>query len=371
MRIGIDARLYSQSGVGRYIRNLLSNLQKLDNKNDYFIFHLMKDSKKLVYHNNFKKIVADFRWYSLVEQIKFPPLLNKYNLDLVHFPHFNVPFFYKGKFVVTIHDLIHQHFAMKRATAHDPIIFRIKQFGYKKVFSHAVLKSEKIIAVSNFIKSQLISEWNISKERIEVTPEAVADQILTAMKKWNLSKSQTVLNRFNIRPPFIFYIGNAHPHKNVEGLIKAFQELKKKNNNLQLVLSGSDHYFWQRIKKEFKNNGIIYTGSINDEELVALYKSAKTFVMPSFEEGFGIPILEAFACSCPVISSNAGSLTEVGGDACLYFDPKNQEDMVDKISQPLHDENLVKKLIEKGKKRVKQFSFEKLAKKTLEIYNSV
>ena len=134
MRIGIDARLYSQSGVGRYIRNLLAYLQTLDKANEYYIFHLQVDYDSLVYHTNFEKVLANFKWYGLTEQVKFPLLLNKYNLDLVHFPHFNVPIFFSGKFVVTIHDLIHQRFQMRRVTTHDPITYKLKQFGYKKVF---------------------------------------------------------------------------------------------------------------------------------------------------------------------------------------------------------------------------------------------
>ena len=139
-------------------------------------------------------------------------------------------------------------------------------------------------------------------------------------------------------------------------------------SNLKLVLSGSDHYFWSRIKEEFTHKDIIYTGFITDKELVALYKSAECFVMPSFEEGFGIPLLEAMACSCPIISSNAGSLPEVGGNAAIYFDPKNIDDVVDKISKVLNDQKLRKTLIEKGQKRYKLFSWQKLTKQTLEVY---
>ncbi len=185
-------------------------------------------------------------------------------------------------------------------------------------------------------------------------------------------------NKFSIKPPFIFYVGNAHPHKNVEGLIKAFLNLRQKYQYLQLVLSGNDHYFWDRVKKEFNQKDIIYTGFVSDEELVALYKSSQVFVMPSFEEGFGIPILEAMAFNTPVVSSNAGSLKEIGGDAALYFDPsprhsersEESNDMEEKIMKVLNDQKLGKELIEKGKKRVKLFSWKNLAEETLKIYRS-
>src|SRR3990167_2526248 len=155
MRVGVDARMYRESGIGRYIRNLLAHLQKLDQENEYFIFLLEKDYKTLDFQKNFTKVKADFRWYTLTEQIKLPILLNQYKLDLVHFPHFNVPVFYKGKFIVTIHDLIHHRVSMKRATTHSAFIFQLKQMGYKKIFKTALEKSEKIITVSKFVKQDI------------------------------------------------------------------------------------------------------------------------------------------------------------------------------------------------------------------------
>lgn len=358
MKIVIDGRMYQESGIGRYIRNLIYWLEKLDKDNKYYILHLKSDYDTLVYRNNFKKVLADFRWYGISEQVKLPNLLNKLGSELVHFPHFNVPLLYDGKFVVTIHDLIHQHFSMQRATTHGYLAYNIKKFGYKKIFLHAVKKAEKILVPSNFIKNQLKNEWRVDSKKIEVTPEAVDEEIKMIAAKKTTKKSVD----------FIFYVGNAHPHKNVEGLIRAFLKLQEKYPNLPLVLSGYDHYFWQRINKEYKNNGIIYTGYVSDKKLVTLYKNAKAFIMPSFEEGFGIPLLEAMTCGCPVISSNAGALPEVGGQAAIYFDPKNLEDMVDKIDMVLKSENLRQSLVEKGKRRVKLFSWEKLAEKTLEVY---
>lgn len=353
MKIVIDARMYGESGIGRYIRNLISNLQIIDKKNEYFILHLENDTK---YSDNFHKISANFKWYGLTEQVKLPKILYKIKPNLVHFPHFNVPIFYHGKYIVTIHDLIHQHFSMQRSTTRGPLIYKLKQLGYKKVFKNALSSSQKILVPSNFVKRQLIDNYQISSEKIIVTPEAV-DNILSKIKTPK-----------KIDFPYIFYVGNAHPHKNVEGLIKAFLKIKEKNKTLKLILAGHDHYFWQRIKKEFSEKDIIYSGNISDEELVSYYKNAKCFVMPSLEEGFGIPILEAMSLSCPVVSSNAGSLSEVGGDACLYFDPENRDDMIQKISQVLDNEKLRHDLIQKGLKRVKLFSWKKLALQTLEVY---
>jgi glycosyltransferase involved in cell wall biosynthesis len=368
MRIGIDGRLWLQSGIGRYIRNLVGELQKLDKENEYFIFLLPEDLTKLKFSKNFQKVNADFRWYSFSEQIKFPNLLKKHNLDLIHFPHFNVPIFYSEKYVVTIHDLIHQKFAMKRATTLNPLTYKIKQLGYNKAFSTAIKKSKKIITVSNYVKDELRKYWSVKEEKIVVTKEAVDERFLDIAKRLNENAIKKTLEKFNIKPPFIFYVGNAHPHKNVEGLIMAFLELRKKYQYLQLVLSGNDHYFWERIKEEFSHKDIIYTGYVNDLELIALYKSTQAFVMPSFEEGFGIPLLEAMACNTPVVSSNAGSLKEVGEDACIYFDPKNLEDMKEKIGEVLNNQKLRGQLKGNGQKRYKEFDWKYLAENTLKIY---
>ncbi|MBI2335117.1 glycosyltransferase family 4 protein [Candidatus Daviesbacteria bacterium] len=341
MKIAIDARMYQEAGVGRYIRNLIENLKKIDKQNKYILFS------------------PDIKWYSIKEQIKLPGLLKSLKPDLVHFPHFNVPIFYKGKFVITIHDLIHQHFSMQRATTHGTLIYKIKQLGYKKFFENAIKKAERILVPSNFVKNQLINDWEIKGSKIVVTYEAVDDKILSIGNNLSLSKEK-----------YIFYVGNAHPHKNVEGLIKAFLKLKINFPKLKLVLAGHDHYFWQRIKKEYQDKDIIYRGYVSDEELVTLYKNAGCFVMPSFEEGFGIPLLEAMALGCPVVSSNAGSLPEIGGDAAIYFDPHSEKDIITKISMVLDNENLRKDLIKKGLQRYKKFSWKKMAKQTLEVYES-
>jgi len=335
MRIGIDARFYNESGVGRYLRNLIGNLKSIDKKNEYYIFLLPRDFEGFKVSDNFQKIKADFSWYGLAEQLKFPKLLNKYDLDLVHFPHFNTPIFYKRKFVVTIHDLIHQHFRMAKSTTHDPIIYKIKQIGYQSVFKNAVKKSQRILVPSDYVLNLLIKEWGVENEKIVVTTEGVDKSIEEINDKMNEKRQKEIIEKFNIHSPYIFYVGNAHPHKNVEGLIGAFLELRKKHKSLQLVLAGQDHYFWKRLKKENQHEDIIYVGRVSDEELVALYKKAQCFVMPSHEEGFGIPILEAMVCSCPVVSSKSGSLGEVGGDAVIYFDSLDRMDIVSKIESVL------------------------------------
>lgn len=369
MKIVIDARFWSESGLGRYIRNLINELQEIDRSNEYYVLLLKKDYDTVLYHSeNLHKVLADFKWYGWQEQIELLKILKVLKPDLVHFPHFNAPIFYRGKFVVTIHDLIHQHFQTRNTSTLNLLLHAIKKIGYRKVFSYAVKNSSKIIVPSNFVKEQLQSEWWVKRDKIVVTPEGVDEGMIREVGKVGEKDFIKVADKFGLKKPYLFYIGNAQPHKNLPRLISVFNKLKEKYFNLSLILSGPNHYFWEKIKKESHPKGMIFTGFVSEEEMVALYKNAEVFVMPSLEEGFGIPILEAMACSCPVVSSNAGSLPEVGGDAVIYFDPKDEKDMEAKISQILDDEGLRKELIEKGKKRYKKFSWQKMARQTLEIY---
>ena len=138
-----------------------------------------------------------------------------------------------------------------------------------------------------------------------------------------------------------------------------------------MVLAGGDHYFWKKIKENYNDPNIIYPGYVTDDSLVTLYANAEMFVMPSFEEGFGIPVLESFALGCPVVCSEIGALKEVGGAGAHYFNPKNSDDIAKKITEVLKDEKLKKKLIENGEKRLKDFSWKKLAEETLKIYSNV
>lgn len=370
MRIGIDARLYREAGVGRYIRNLIYHLQRLDCQNEYFVFLLEKDYVELKYGKNFQKVRADIGWYGLEEQINFPGLLKKYKLDLAHFPHFNVPVFYKGKFVVTIHDLIHQHFQMRRATTRGALVYEFKKRGYSYIFARALEKSERVITVSEYVRRELVSKCSVPDGKIVVTREAAEEKIADLARTIKGREVYDVLSKFGVRKPYLFYVGNAHPHKNVESLVRAFLQLKKKYGDLSLVLSGHDHYFWGKLRAENNFPGIVYTGYVSETELVALYKSAKVFVMPSLEEGFGIPILEAMACGAPVAASAIASLPEVGGDACAYFDPSDVGDIVKQVDRVLSDKEFGHELVKKGDARWKQFSFRKMAKQTLEVYES-
>ncbi|MFA5925427.1 MAG: glycosyltransferase family 1 protein [Parcubacteria group bacterium] len=369
MRIGIDARFYGSvgKGLGRYTEKLIKYLEIIDSENQYFIFLRRKNWNEYEPKNkNFKKIMADIPWYGFREQLFFPRMLNKYSLDLVHFPHFNVPFLFGRKFVVTIHDLILFHFPTKRASALSPMLYWIKNACYRWAISRAIRKSESIIAVSEFTKRDILENFSVDPDKIIVTYQAAdKEQALIAQP------ADEILKKYGIIKPYLLYVGNAYPHKNLESLVAAFREVLKRHPGLHLVMVGKEDYFYRRLKESVssqKIKNVIFPDYVSDSDLSAVYRGAKLYVFPSLYEGFGLPPLEAMAKSIPVVSSNASCLPEILENAAYYFDPRGTAGMADSIEKTLTDNGLRKELIEAGRARIKKFSWEKLAGKTLEIY---
>ncbi len=377
MKIGIDARFFGPigKGLGRYTERLIENLEKIDKKNEYIVF-LRKEAWDLYkpQNSNFKKALADYRWYSWEEQVKMPGLIKKYKIDLMHFPHFNIPVLYHKKFVVTIHDLILFRFPTRRATTLSPLFYSIKYWVYKKVIKSAAKRAEKIITVSNCTKKDIVKLLGAAPEKIEVTYEA-CDGVEAGQLKMPEKNS---LEKYGIKKPYLLYVGNAYPHKNLESLIEVFKKLvTDKNFEYQLILVGKEDYFYKRIKKElpefhYSNDSetqpIIFFGFASEETLADLYRNASLYVFPSHLEGFGLPPLEAMSYGLPVAASGSSCLPEILDDAAIYFDPDSEEEMTNAILQGLNNQKLRENLILKGYKQVKKYSWESCAKKTLEIY---
>jgi len=366
MKIGIDARLYgvSDRGIGRYTEKLIYYLEKIDQQNEYYIF-LRQDgfNQYQPQNKNFHKVLANFQPYSLKEQIIFPFKIYKYHLDLVHFPHFNVPVFYRKLFIVTLHDLIITRFPeSRRKSTRLPLpIYYLKLFFYNLVLKNALSKSKKIIAVSEATKKDILEILKVKSEKISVIYEGV--DLL------KISNSQCLISK-KIENPYILYVGAAYPHKNLERLLNAFKKLN--HPFLKLVLIGKKDFFYQRLEKYNQklglNGKVIFTGEVSDKELVGFYKNALFFIFPSLFEGFGLPGLEAMAYGLPVAASSISSLKEILGEAAYYFNPYNNEEIVEAIEKLTIDESLREKLKKLGLERVKQFSWQKMAEKTLEVY---
>lgn len=370
-RIGIDARFFGTigKGLGRYTQKLIENLESLSAKggeDEFFIF-LRKENFNEYQPKNprFKKVLADFRWYTLSEQVNMPRILNKYNLNLVHFPHFNVPFLYRKKFVITIHDLILIHFPTVRGTTLNPLFYWLKYAAYKIVIKSAIKRAKKIIAVSNFTKKDILRNYNIAPEKVSVTYEACdfPDDIKEA-------KDGSILKKYAIIKPYILYVGNAYPHKNLEALILGFQRFNK-DNFYQLVLVGKEDYFYKQLRNFVEKNNVanvIFTGFVPDSRLDFIYRNAKIYIFSSLYEGFGLPPLEAMARGVPVASSDHPCMKEILGESAYYFDAGNAKNIAEAIKKLVNDGDLRNGLINKGFNQVKKYSWKKMASETLKIY---
>lgn len=374
MKIGIDARLWSQTGVGRYIRNLVINLQKIDKKNEYVLFVRPQDYesvKSTISNSKFQITKTDIKWHSISEQINFPRVLNKEKLDLVHFPYFSVPVFYKKPFVVTIHDLIINHFPTGKASTLALPFYEIKLLGYKFVIKKSAQNSKKIIAVSGATKNEIIDHLKVDKNKISVIYNGVDSEFRTRNSELRNNEN----TKFKIPDTkYFLYVGNAYPHKNLERLVEAFALFAKDHTEIKLVLAGKEDYFYKRLKEKINKlnleNNIVIEEFLSDKDLVNLYKNAIALVMPSLMEGFGLPAVEAMASGCAVLASGIPSLKEICEDSAVYFNPFDAEDIRKNLELITQNLKLREELIEKGYKQAKKFSWENSAIETLKVYES-
>ncbi len=352
-------------GLGRYVEQLVTELQATDGT-DRFVLFLKRDNFDACAITNprFEKRLADFHWYGAAEQLQFPSLIAKENLDLMHFPHWNVPILSRTPFVVTIHDLILlEEPRSARATTRSPVVFGLKRLGYKFVLSQALNRAKKIIAVSQYTKESIQTFFpNLPTEKIVVSHEGVT----------KLHHSTTP--PLHHSTPYLLYIGNAYPHKNLDRLLDAFALVRTKHPELELVLAGREDVFYKRLMTEAHCDGrdtnVRYIASPTDDTIASLLQNTHAFVFPSRTEGFGLPPLEAMQAGIPVASSTGGSLPEVLGDAAKYFSPNDTQGMAGVIEQVVSDERLRASLVTRGHEQIKRYSWAAHAQAVLNTYHS-
>lgn len=269
----------------------------------------------------------------------------------------------KCKLVVTIHDLA--------------FLFYPDEFLKKDLYkltnwtAEAVHQAEHIIAVSEHTKQDIINQYHIAPQHIRTIPNGFASQKLTSPET---SIPWMVINghKYDIETrEYILYVGTLQPRKNIKTLLYAFALFHKEHPEQKLIIAGKKGWMYEDIfstVKKFKIDHVVhFVGYVNEVDKNKLYAHALAFVLPSLYEGFGFPLLEAFAASCPVICSNTSSLPEVGGDAALYFDPMKPNDLVDRLREIERDFKMRQDMIDKGLNRLRNFSWEKCAEHTLEM----
>jgi glycosyltransferase involved in cell wall biosynthesis len=356
-KLVIDARFWgpSHTGLGRYSKSLILAIEKLRPKLD---ITLLANKKIKV---GFKTVVVKSRPYSFKEQIEIPRIINQINPDLTHFLHFNVPLQLKSPFIVTIHDLIKHHSTGKDTTTRTMLTYPIKRLAYFMTVKHALNHSSRVLTPSNWVKKDILNHYSIPANKITVTPEAV-DQTYYKIKP---RQSRPLAQ------PYLIYVGNAYPHKNLIQLIKA---VKKTSLNL-IVVTGRD-VFYQRLRKLIKSLNaqsiVKIKGFTSDVDLKNLYYHSVGFITTSLFEGFGLPGLEALASGTLVLASKRASMPEVYQDNAFYFNPDNLNNIVKQIKFASNLTTLKRqRLIQAGLKHAQQFSWAQTAEKTFLAYQAI
>ena len=372
MRIGIDARMYgaqATTGIGTYIKQLTDALFLIDKTNEYVLFMRPEMLKTFIPPSPRIRIVeADIPWYSWSEQMKLPAIIAREQCDIVHFPHFNVPLFYRGRYVVTIHDLTPKFFP-------GPNVRRsfVRKFAYEMVFRRGIHRAEKVITISNHTKKQLNTYHLAVMRNVAVIGLGVDGQYTPNISPEKLS---AIKEKYRIKKPYIVYVGVWRDHKNIPGLVKAFECIHRDHGiDAQLVLCGTpdDRYpeVIAAIEHSPVRSDIVLPGFVDDADLPGLYAGATANILVSFAEGFGLVALEAAACGTPTVCSNSTSVPEVMGDAVLSCDPKDSADIAEKIALMFTDELMRKTLSARGIERAQSYRWDECARKTLDIYQTV
>lgn len=349
-KVAVDARMIKMSGIGTYIQNLMKN----------GCYDVALGNKEDIEQVNSKIKTIDFNMgiYGIKEQLKFPyKTLKKENIDVLHVPHYNVPIFYRGKMIVTIHDLTHLLFP-------EFLPNKLAYLYAKFMMWIGIKKANKVITVSENTKKDILKFFKVNPDKIEVVYLGVGDEFVKKEKK----DIEYLYERFNIPRDkrILMYVGNLKPHKNLERLLEAYSKISIiENTCLLLVGKAFDKYIVLEDREKELNidKNVIHTGIVTQEELVDLYNLADLFVFPSLYEGFGLPVLEALACGTNVICSNSSSIPEVGGNVVEYFDPYSIEEMANKIEEGLN-KNFDCELVQE---RLKNFKWEKTFKETKKL----
>ena len=258
------------------------------------------------------------------------------------------------------------HYPRQEASTHGPFVYWVKDFVHRLVVRSASRRAKHILVTSEFTKCDVHETLGVAMEKMTVTYQAPFANAAPS----NVGTS-FILSKYKITKPYLLYVGAAYPHKNLDGLLEAWEIFQKKyGKEYQLVLVGKENFFYNKLKQKIEKESIdvIYTGFVPDDELSNLYKNSTLYVFPSLYEGFGLPPLEAMIHAAPVVYSNASCLPEVLQDAALYFDPHKSEEMADTIYKGITEDPTRLKLQENAQKLLPKYSWDTLAKQTLDCY---
>ena len=370
MRIGIEAqRIFrnNKHGMDFVVLEEIKELQKSDNRNDYFVFvapgedHCLHDSK------NVHIIEIGSNFYPLWEQFSLPRAVNQLNLDMLHCTSNTAPILCKIPMILTLHDII---FLEPRDKSNKSLYQNMGWLYRRFVVPRILKKCKRIITVSEFEYNNIISKLHIPEEKMVM--------IYNGYNEWfkPVEDIELIYQQYIEEPGYFFFLGNTDPKKNTERTLIAYSHyLEKSNVKRKLLMADLDRSFLDDIieRNHIENikDYMVIPGYIKNADLPYVYNNAFAFLYTSLRESFGIPLLEAMACGTPVITSNTSSMPEIGGSEALMVNPQNADEITEKMLLLEEDNIIYQKQKEIGIRRAQQFSWKYTAEQLLTVYEDV
>ena len=370
MRIGIEAqRIFrnNKHGMDYVVLEEIKELQKSDNRNEYFVFvapgedHCLHDSK------NVHIIEIGSNFYPLWEQFSLPRAVNQLNLDMLHCTSNTAPILCKIPMILTLHDII---FLEPRDKSNKSLYQNMGWLYRRFVVPRILKKCKRIITVSEFEYNNIISKLHIPEEKMVM--------IYNGYNEWfkPVEDIELIYQQYIEEPGYFFFLGNTDPKKNTERTLIAYSHyLEKSNVKRKLLMADLDRSFLDDIieRNHIENikDYMVIPGYIKNADLPYVYNNAFAFLYTSLRESFGIPLLEAMACGTPVITSNTSSMPEIGGSEALMVNPQNADEITEKMLLLEEDNIIYQKQKEIGIRRAQHFSWKYTAEQLLTVYEDV
>lgn len=365
--IGIDARKIQDFGIGTYVRNLIQGLARIDSDNRYILLCRPQDRDLLRgLPENFFPVAESAPVYSVRELVALSWHLWNFGLDLYHSTHYVLPAFVRSPVVVTIHDIIHLLYP-------DFLPSRFAFLYAQQMIRRSLTRGDRVIAVSQNTRTDLMQYFDIDGRRIEVVYNGVDE---TFRQKRADEEVERWLRNLGIERPYLLFVGNPKPHKNLDNVVKAYARARQLTSmDVPLVCvgarSGSEFKIRQRAEYLGIADKVRLLGHVAQEALPAIYQGASLFLYPTLYEGFGLPVVEAMASGVPVITSNNSALKEIAEGYASLVDPLDIEGMAKAIAYLMGDPERRANLARLGARRAEDFRWDETARRTLEIYLSV
>ena len=367
MRIAINVCRIGDFGVGTYIRNLVRTLASRDRENRYLLLgDPGKISEETALPDNFEVVPwCDPRetWWN---HVRLHRVLQAYGVNLLHIPHLATAPLVPCRYLMTVHDVGEFLYGPAQGFR-QTMRFRMTQ--------RSLAKASRLMAVSQATKQDIENLFAVPSEKITVVENAIDERFILTTRR---EEARLVLERHQVKDPFLLYVGSARPQKNIPRLIEAFAvirgEVQKhpQFHKLKLLIIGDElsenPVLRQTVVRTRMQEHVRFMGYVPIETLRVFYEAAEVFVFPSLYEGFGLPPLEAMAQGTPVVTSNVSSLPEVVGDAAVLVHPENVFDIARGVQQVLLDPELREELRERGKRQLARFSWERSIVQVLELY---